>query len=481
MPRRLFGVAVTMFSLGSLLLSSSCKTSASDMVAAAIATQLGITTQPSAAVANGAALAQQPILQLRDAAGKAVSQAGVVVTASIGSGGGTLGGTTTASTNASGVAAFTNLAISGVVGARTLSFSAPSLASAASNSIALTAGAASQLAIATPPSPAPASGAAFAQQPVIQLSDASANAVAQAGVVVTASIASGGGTLGGATTAITNAGGAAAFTDLSVSGTVGNRVLSFSAPALTGVSSSTLSVTAGAAARLSMTTQPSAAAVSAAAFAQQPVIQLLDQALNAVSQAGVVVTAAIASGGGTLGGATTATTTAGGAATFAALSITGSAGNRTLTFSAPSLASVTSGTVAVADALPNFAGMWVGQWVDTRYSVSGAITNVVLTQTATGMTGTGTINLTSLGLGIQSGTATGTIVGNAVTFSFSAATIGSGNGTLNGASGTGSGSITALALGAFTFTGTLSTTVIDGTFQFTSATGGFGTMHLTKQ
>src|SRR2546430_8137938 len=41
------------------------------------------------------------------------------------------------------------------------------------------------------------SGVAFLQQPVIQLQDASGNSVSQVGVTVRASIASGGGTLGG--------------------------------------------------------------------------------------------------------------------------------------------------------------------------------------------------------------------------------------------------------------------------------------------
>jgi Ca2+-transporting ATPase len=44
------------------------------------------------------------------------------VTAAIASGGGTLGGSATAATNASGIATFTNLSINGTAGARTLTF-----------------------------------------------------------------------------------------------------------------------------------------------------------------------------------------------------------------------------------------------------------------------------------------------------------------------------------------------------------------------
>jgi len=53
-----------------------------------------------------------------------VSQAGVTVTATIGVGWREPGGTTTAITNASGIASFTNLSLSGPAGSYTLSFGA---------------------------------------------------------------------------------------------------------------------------------------------------------------------------------------------------------------------------------------------------------------------------------------------------------------------------------------------------------------------
>ncbi len=316
-------------------------------ITAGPATQLSITTQPSATAQSGAAFAQQPVLQLRDVSSNSVSQAGVVVTATIASGGGTLGGTLTATTNASGVATFTNLSITGTIGSRTLGFSAPSLTGATSGTINITAGAATQLTITTQPSATAQSGAAFAQQPVVQLRDASSNAVSQAGVIVTTSIATGTGTLGGTLTATTNASGVATFTNLSLTGAPGNFTLDFDAPTLTGTTSSTIALGAGAATKLAITTQPSATAQSGATFAQQPVIQLQDALSNPVSQAGVVVTAVIASGGGTLGGTLTATTNASGVATFTNLSISGTIGGRTLGFSAPSLTGATSGTINI--------------------------------------------------------------------------------------------------------------------------------------
>src|SRR5439155_157099 len=131
-------------------------------------TQLTITTQPSASAQSGVAFAQQPVVQLRDASGNAVSQAQVTVTAAIATGGGTLGGTLTAATNGSGAASFTNLAITGTAGDRTLTFSATGLTAVTSGTITITAGAATQLALTTQPSRSAQSGVAFAPPPVIQ-------------------------------------------------------------------------------------------------------------------------------------------------------------------------------------------------------------------------------------------------------------------------------------------------------------------------
>ena len=64
--------------------------------------------------------------QLVDAAVAPVSLAGVPLTIAIASGGGTLAGTLTASTNASGVATFT-VRVSGTAGARTFTISGAGL------------------------------------------------------------------------------------------------------------------------------------------------------------------------------------------------------------------------------------------------------------------------------------------------------------------------------------------------------------------
>jgi len=305
------------------------------------ANRLSITTQPSSSAANGTPFAQQPVLQLRDASGNAVSQSGVAVTASIASGGGTLGGTITVSTDGLGIARFTNLSISGTIGNRTLGFSSPGLTGVTSGTVNVTAGPASQLSITSQPSSTAMNGAPFPQQPVIQLRDASGNPVSRSGVAVTVAIASGGGTLGGTTTVLTDASGTATFTNLSISGIIGSRTLRVTAPTLSGATTGTVNVTAGPATQLSITVQPSSAATSGIPLQQQPVIQLRDASGNLVSAAGYSVSAALNSGPGTLGGTLTVATAATGFAAFTNLVLTGP-GSYSLVFTSGNLNQVVS-------------------------------------------------------------------------------------------------------------------------------------------
>src|ERR1051325_11312040 len=86
------------------------------------ATRLAIATQPSATVQSGIAFLQQPVIQLQDASGNPLSQAGVPVGVTRRSAGGRLGGARPATTGATGQAMFTNLSIAGSVGPRTLRF-----------------------------------------------------------------------------------------------------------------------------------------------------------------------------------------------------------------------------------------------------------------------------------------------------------------------------------------------------------------------
>ena len=100
-------------------------------------TQLVITTQPSSRVQSGVAFSTQPVVQLRDASGNDLGYSGVVITASIASGGSVLGGTLTVRTNRSGQAVFTDLRVKGLPRpAITLGFTSGKL-TVTSNSISI--------------------------------------------------------------------------------------------------------------------------------------------------------------------------------------------------------------------------------------------------------------------------------------------------------------------------------------------------------
>jgi hypothetical protein len=109
---------------------------------------------------------------------------------------GTLGGTLTANAT-TGIATFTNLSVPGPTGAYTVRFTSGALTQATSGTITIGAGTAAKLAMVQQPSATVQNAVAFATQPTVQLQDAANNPVAQAGVVVTAGISTGGGTLGG--------------------------------------------------------------------------------------------------------------------------------------------------------------------------------------------------------------------------------------------------------------------------------------------
>ena len=308
---------------------------------------LAITTAPPATVTSGTNFPTSTVVQLRDQSGNNCTNGGVSIVVSIASGSGTLSGTLTRTT-LNGAATFNDLRITGLIGTRTLAFDSTGLPQAVSGSIQVNAGSAAALAVTTQPSSSAANAAAFAQQPAVRLVDSGGNTVATSGVTLTAAIATGGGTLGGTLTATTDAAGIATFTDLSITGTTGNRTLSFSSSGLTGVASGTITITAGSAAALAVTTEPVGGA-SGGALPTQPIVRIVDGSGNTVtSNNSTVVTAAIQSGaGGTLGGTTTATVSAG-TATFTNLTLAGTVGQTyVLRFTATGLTGVDAQGITV--------------------------------------------------------------------------------------------------------------------------------------
>jgi filamin/ABP280 repeat protein len=86
--------------------------------------ELVLVTPPSSEAAAGVALAQQPELQLQDPTGAPLPRKDVKVTVQIADGGGSLGGSTTAKSDENGRVTFTDLALRGEAGTRTLIFAA---------------------------------------------------------------------------------------------------------------------------------------------------------------------------------------------------------------------------------------------------------------------------------------------------------------------------------------------------------------------
>lgn len=194
------------------------------------ATKLSVTTQPASST-SGAVIPTAVQIQLLDANNVPVRIGSVSVTVSIGSGPGALTGTTSAVTDVTGLATFSNLILTGA-GTYTLTFASSGLASVTTNSftVAAAGGTATKLAITTQPSGS-ITGIQISVQPVIQLQDVNSVNVATASVLVTATVLSGPGVLSGTTTVATDATGKASFTDLVLTG-IGATVIEFTSGSL---------------------------------------------------------------------------------------------------------------------------------------------------------------------------------------------------------------------------------------------------------
>ena len=201
------------------------------------------------------------------------------------------------------------------------------------------------------PSPTATAGVIFSQQPDLFTYD-------QFGIenyldystIVTASRASGSGTLQG-TTSEQALGGEATFSDLSIN-SVGTITILFTAPGLTSVTSDPITVGPGIANTLAFTTQPGSAA-SGVPFGIQPVIKSRDQFGN-LSTVGLAahlsVTMTLTSGAGPLAGTISqdiGTAAGNGTITYTDLEIDAVGTNKQLTASATGFSSALSSVFAV--------------------------------------------------------------------------------------------------------------------------------------
>jgi len=174
---------------------------------------------------------------------------------------------------------------------------------------------------------------AFAQQPVIQVRDASGNPVSQAGITVTATIESGpnGATLSN-NTATTGTTGAAPFSGLAISGPAGSYTLSFGASGLTSVVSATITLGAGPAASITNNSPTIQSAPAGTAVDFPPSVIVRDASGDAV--AGVEVTFATGVNSGNVNPTTPIATGGDGIATVTSWTLSTIAGPNTLTASA---------------------------------------------------------------------------------------------------------------------------------------------------
>jgi hypothetical protein len=166
----------------------------------AVAAKLVLITQPAATASSGVLLDPQPVLQLQDPAGTPLAREGVSVSVQIASGPGSLSGTTSRSTDAAGNVAFTDLAIAGEPGARTLIFASSGYAPATSTPISIDVGEPASVAVSAGAGQTAPAGTAVPVRPAVVVRDAGGTPVA--GVAVTFAVAGGGGSVtgGGATT-----------------------------------------------------------------------------------------------------------------------------------------------------------------------------------------------------------------------------------------------------------------------------------------
>jgi hypothetical protein len=367
--------------------------------------QLALATQPGSPTVSGAAFNPVPAIQVQDAQGNPVAQGGIIVLVTIDpvhqQAGASLENDSR-NTNSNGRAGFQNLRITGppdddYVLTFTATFNSVVLTPVSTGPLVVTAGGAARLVLLTQPSSSAQSGVPFAQQPVVQVQDATGNPLTGSRTI-TASIGDGGGTLIGGVTATTGTGSTATFDDLGISGTIGSRTLIFSSGALTPAESSPINLTTGPAEEMAIQAGDGQTAPVNTVLPTDPSVIIRDSGGNPV--AGVEVTFT-ASNGGSASPSPVTTGANGMAATNWTLGPT--AGENELTASAPSIDPVTF------EATGSAAGSTTSLDVSPASPVTAG-DNITFTATVAGSgpTPTGTVEFfmegnVSLGSGTLSG------------------------------------------------------------------------------
>ncbi|MGH3372791.1 MAG: Ig-like domain-containing protein, partial [Nocardioidaceae bacterium] len=188
-----------------------------------LAARLVITSELPAIAVSGVPLSPQPALRLEDVDGTPIAREGVIVTVQITSGGGSLTGTTTATSDADGNVAFTDLAIRGSPGTRRLIFAADAFAPATTPPIALGVGAPSSIEGLAGDDQTATVGEPVPIDPSVVVRDADGNPLG--GIPVTFTVTGGGGTVSD-NTPVTGSDGVATVGEWKLGTTAGENTLS---------------------------------------------------------------------------------------------------------------------------------------------------------------------------------------------------------------------------------------------------------------
>ncbi len=313
-------------------------------VGAATVSQLVYVQQPTNTAASSS-INPAVTLQVRDSFGNLISGASVTIAIGTNPAGGTLSGTTTAS-SVNGVATFSNLSINRAGTGYTLTASTTGAPATSSAAFSIVPGPASRLVFTNQPTTTLAGSTINGVTGIwVTIQDAGGNTVTSSTAPITVAFGNNptGATLTGSTT-VSAVNGTATF-NLSISRAGTGYTLVATSGALTGATSNSFDITVGAAQRLALIVQPSNTARTAT---MTPAVQVAvqDQFGNTVTSSTAAIALAIGTnpgsgGGGTLtgGGAVNAVN---GVATFSNLSINRTGTGYTLVASSGTLTSVTS-------------------------------------------------------------------------------------------------------------------------------------------
>ena len=325
--------------------------SGSFTISAAAANKLSFTQSPSNTVA-GVAFASQPVVTVQDQYGNTVTTDTSSVTIAVTGGTATLSGCAANPKAASaGVATFGGCTIT-TAGTYTLTATDGSLTSAVSGSFTISAAAANKLSFTTQPGGG-TSNTAWTTQPTVTVQDAYGNTVtsSNASIIVAIGTNPGTGTLSGTMT-VAAVNGVATFSNLSIDHVATGYTLTAASSGLTGATSNSFTITAGAASRLSFTTQPGGG-TSNTAWTTQPTVTVQDAYGNTVTTATTQITLAITTpAGANLTCTANPQNAAAGIDVFAGCRID-KAGTYTLTATATGLASATSNSFTITAGAAN--------------------------------------------------------------------------------------------------------------------------------